>query len=129
MLTGCCGPSDPNCRNVSFGPSEGEIIAATVGIVAAVGVTTAVIIDVEHSHHNIKGCIFSDPDGLQIQDAGTHKEFILTGATSELKEGNLVRIHGSRAKKQGGNKTEQVFVVQSLKKSYGACSLIPPDTK
>src|SRR5215469_12776803 len=128
LLSGCCGPNDPNCRNFNIGPSEGEIIAATVGIVAAVGVTTAVVIEVEHSHHNIKGCIFNSPDGLEIEDAGTHKKFMLTGTTSELKEGTLVRIHGSRAKKQGGSKNEQVFVVQSLKKTYGACPVTPPTT-
>jgi hypothetical protein len=125
MFTGCCGPNDPNCRNVSIGPSTGEIVAVAVGIVAAVGVTTAVVIEVEHSHHNIKGCIFNSPDGLEIQDAGTHKKFMLTGATLGLKEGNLVRIHGSRAKKQKESKTDQVFVVQSLKKTYGACTVTP----
>ena len=129
MFTGCCTTNDPNCKNVSFGPSTGEIVAATVGVVAAVGVTTAVVIEVEHSHHNIKGCIFKSPDGLEIQDAGTHKKFVLTGATSDLKDGNLVRIHGSRAKKQKESKTDQVFVVQSLKKTYGACTVTPSTAK
>ena len=129
MFTGCCGPNDPNCHVSSIGPSTGEIVAAAVGVVAAVGITTAVIIEVEHSHHNIKGCIFNSSDGLQIEDAGTHKKFILTGATSDLKEGNLVRIHGQRAKRQKDSKTDQVFVVQNLKKTYGACTVTPPTAK
>src|SRR5215469_17914387 len=129
LLSGCCGPNDPNCRNFNIGPSEGEIIAATVGIVAAVGVTTAVVIEVEHSHHNIKGCTFNSPDGLEIEDAGTHKKFMLTGATSNLREGNLVRIHGSLAKKQKDSATNRVFVVQNVKKTYGACTVTPPTAK
>jgi len=130
MFTGCCGSNDPNCRSTgSIGPSNGEVIAAAVGVVAAVGVTTAVVIEVEHSHHNIKGCTFNSPDGLEIEDAGTHKKFMLTGATSNLREGNLVRIHGSLAKKQKDSATNRVFVVQNVKKTYGACTVTPPTAK
>ena len=125
MFSGCCGPNDPNCRNVSIGPSTGEIVAATIGVIAVIGVGTAVIIEVEHSHHNIKGCIFNSSDGLEIEDAGTHKRFMLAGTTSDLKEGTLVRIHGSRAKKQKDSTTVQAFVVQNLKKTYGPCTVTP----
>lgn len=130
MFSGCCGPNDPNCRNVgSIGPSTGEIVAAAVGVVAVIGFGTAAIIEVEHSHHNIKGCIFNSSDGLEIEDAGTHKRFMLAGTTTDLKEGTLVRIHGSRAKKQKGSTTIQAFVVQDLKKTYGPCTVTPPSAK
>jgi hypothetical protein len=128
IFSGCCGNAP--CSNTgSIGPSSGEIIAATIGVVAVIGGGTAVIIEVEHTHHNIKGCILNSPDGLEIEDAGTHKRWALTGTTSGLKEGTLVRIHGSRAKKQKGSTTVPAFVVQNLKKTYGACPVTSPSVK
>jgi len=119
LLTGCCG-TNSNCR---IGPSTGEVVAATVGVLAAAAVTTTVIVKVERSHHNIKGCLLNTPDGLSIQDAGNHKTYTLSGATTNLTEGTLVRVHGSRAKQKKGSQTSPAFVVQSLKKSYGPCAV------
>ena len=126
VLTGCCAPNAPNCQNESIGPSEGEVVGAIVGVVAVVGVATAVIITADHTHHNIKGCILTTPAGLEIADANTRKRFLLSGATSDLKDGSLVRIHGSREKKPHGSASDQGFVVQSLTKNYGACTMSPP---
>jgi hypothetical protein len=126
VLTGCCAPNAPSCQNESIGPSEGEVVGVIVGVVAAAGVATAVLINVEHTHHNVKGCISTTPAGLEITDAKTRQRFLLSGATADLKGGSLVRIHGSRAKKPHGSTSDQGFVVQSLNKNYGACTMSPP---
>lgn len=124
FCSGCCSGTNP-CQDTRIGPSTGEVVAAAVGIVAVVGIGTAVLVHVERTHHYVKGCLFNGPSGLEIQDSGSKKNYIVAGSTPDLKVGDMVRLHGAREKKVKGSPDDPKFVVQKLQKSYGTCTIAP----
>jgi hypothetical protein len=124
--TGCT--NGLNNKNFSFGPSVGQITAAAIGIGAAVAVTTVVLIEVHRSHHTVKGCVSSGQNGLQVQTQDDMKTYALAGNTANIKVGDLVRFHGTKAKKVKGSAGDRTFTVEKISKDYGPCKLIsgPP---
>jgi hypothetical protein len=118
-----CGMTAPQQCNTNTNNGHGTAIA--VGAIAAIGVGTVVLIAVHSSHHNIKGCAYSDKNGLHIQDGNTMKKFVLTGATPNIKAGDIVRLHGSKVKMAKGATGDQTFVVEKLSKDYGVCAAQP----
>ena len=123
----CCGATSGSCNNSnqSFnlpGPSAGEIAGVAVGVGAAV--TAVVLIEVNHSHHTLKGCLFDSPGGgLQLRTEAL-KDYTLAGSTANLAVGNSVRLHGDREKRDKNASVGQVFRVKELKKNYGPCSVL-----
>jgi len=120
-----CGMTAPQQCNTSSNNGHGTAIA--VAVVAGIAVGTVVIIAVHSSHHNIKGCAYSDKDGLHIKDGDTAKNFVLTGATPNIKVGDIVKVHGSKVKQTKGEPGDQTFVVEKLSKDYGVCAAQPRD--
>ena len=108
--------------NQRIGPSGGQITAAAIGV-GAVVVGTVVLIEVHHSHHTVKGCVFSDQNGLQVQTQGDVKTYTLAGETANIKVGDLVRFHGTRLKKVKGSAGNQTFTVEKISRDYGPCKL------
>ena len=53
VMAGCCQTNDPSCRNVSIGPSKGEVIGIGIGVGA--GIATIVAVGVHHAHHTLTG--------------------------------------------------------------------------
>src|ERR1035441_1754261 len=86
LLSGATGTQScaPPQSVGSIGPSKGEIIGASVGVVAVVVVGTVVLVEVHNSHHTIKGCVFSGPSGLQVQDMNNTHIYRSEEHTSEL---------------------------------------------
>jgi hypothetical protein len=118
-----CGMTAPQgCDNNNNG--HGTAIAVTAVAVVAVG--AVIVIAVHSSHHNLKGCAYSDKDGLHIKDGDTAKDFVLTGATPNIKVGDVVKVHGSKVKKPKGEAGDQTFVVEKLSKDYGVCPAPDP---
>jgi len=118
-----CGMTAPQQCNSNTNNGHGTAIA--IAAVATIGVGTAIIIAVHSSHHNIKGCAYSDKDGLHIQDGDTTKDFVLIGATPNIKVGDVVKVHGSKVKQKKGETGDQTFVVEKLSKDYGVCKTPP----
>jgi hypothetical protein len=118
-LAGCNIP--PVEDTGGFGPSKGEVIGAAIGVGAAVA-TVAIL--VHNSHHTIKGCILSGPNGLEVQNHANAAPFEIIGLTTNLKVGNVYKLHGSKLKKANstGNKT---FAVEKVGKDFGPCSIKP----
>jgi hypothetical protein len=114
-----CGMTAPTQCAQPKDNSHGGVIAGVA--VGAVAVGAIVIIGVHESHHNVKGCASSDKDGLHIQDGDTTKKYLLTGVTPNIKAGDLVKVHGSKVKKEKGAAGDQTFVVEKLTKDYGVC--------
>ncbi len=120
-----CGSTAPQSCSAKNQADHDVVIAASVGASVAVGVI--VLVEVNKSHHNIKGCVTSGPNGLEVQvpqDKG-FETYDLTGVTTDIKEGDLVRIHGSKEKKAKGSAGDRVFQVQRLSKDYGPCKAMP----
>ena len=111
----------------SIGPSKGEVIGVAVGAVAVVVVGTVVLVEVHNSHHTIKGCVTSGPSGLQVRDADNTHIYNVTGVTTGVKVGDVVRLHGDKQKKTKGD-TGQGFVIQKINKDYGACPVTASQT-
>lgn len=108
--------------NFSVGPSGAEVAGAIVGV-SAVIVGAVVLVEVHHSHHTLKGCVASTSDGLQMISASGGETYALSGATTGLKVGDTVRVHGVKHKKKGS--AERTFVVEKLSKDYGPCMAAP----
>jgi hypothetical protein len=119
--TGCT--NGLNDKNFRFGPSGGQITAAAVGVGAAVAVTVIVIVEVHRSHHSLKGCVSSGPNGFQVQTPDDSKTYALAGDTANIKAGELVRLHGTKAKKVKGSPGDRTFTVEKINRDYGPCKL------
>jgi hypothetical protein len=128
-----CGATSPNgCTSSSpppsIGPSNGEIIGAAVGISAGIVVGVVVLVEVNKSHHNLKGCVTAGPDGLTLHTEGNGKTYALTGVPANVKVGDVIQVHGSKSKGQKDSAGDQDFAVEKMSKDYGPCKalLAPP---
>jgi hypothetical protein len=122
-----CGQTAPvACKDQQIGPSKGEVIGVGVAVVGVVAIGTAVLIHVHHSHHSIKGCVITGPAGLQIRSGSGSdmKTYTLSGDTN-VKVGDLVKVHGSKVKKAKHSTEDQTFIVEKLNKDYGPCTTTP----
>lgn len=120
--TGCT--NGLNDKNFSFGPTRGQITAAAVGIGAAAAVTVVVIVEVHRSHHTVKGCVSSGPNGFQVQTQDDLKTYALAGDTANITVGDLVRFHGTKVKKVKGSAGDRTFTVEKISRDYGPCKVI-----
>ena len=118
----CTGATSPNgCQQQNTGdPFRGAEIGAVVGVAAVVAVV--VVVAVNHDHHVLKGCVFSDGDGIKLKstDSQTYK---LEGDPTAIKVGERIKFHGSKVKKTKDSQGDQVFRVESIKKDYGPCRM------
>jgi len=110
------------CTNSSPAPSHTGAEAAGIAIVAGVVIGTVVLVEVHKSHHNVKGCVYAGPGGIEVQTLGDNPtSYTLSGDASHVKVGDVVRLHGSKLKKKKGDSGDQMFVVEKLSKDYGPC--------
>jgi hypothetical protein len=118
----CAANSTSGCNSSGhIGPSTGEIVGATVGIAAAVVVGTVVLVEVNKSHHTIKGCVTAGPDGILVHNESDQKIYSLSGVTAEVKVGDVVKVHGSKEKNQKDSSSDIGFVVARMSRDYGPC--------
>jgi hypothetical protein len=123
LLSGATAPQSCNTTpQPSTGPSEGEVIGAAVGVVAAVAIGTVVLVEVHKSHHTIKGCVLAGAGGLQVQDTDNGRVYNVSGVTADVKVGDVVRLHGDKQKMAKGE-TSQGFVIEKMSKNYGPCKV------
>lgn len=122
FISGCCQAGSP-CENTSIGPSTGEIVGVAVGAIAGTAVVVGTIVAVNHDHHTLKGCVSSEPDGLQLTRDSDKKVFSLTGTSTGLKPGEKVKLHGTRQKKRKGTPGNQQFFVEKVTKDLGQCQV------
>jgi len=122
-----CGASSPTTCNSSghIGPSTGEVVGAAVGISAAVVVGVVVLVEVNKSHHSIKGCVSAGPNGVVVENDSDKKSYLLVGDPSKVKVGDVVRLRGTKEKKQKGSSGTQDFVVTEMSRDYGPCKAAP----
>ena len=81
----CCGADAPQgcqTQSTNIGPSKGEVTATVVGTVAVIAVGTVVLVEVHKSHHSVKGCVSSGPNGIEVTtDGDKPKTYMLEGDT------------------------------------------------
>lgn len=120
-IIGCCGPNDPNCRNISFGPSGAEV--AGIGIAVGAVAATAIAVEVHHAHHTLDGCVSQGPAGMQLQTHGGAKTYLLSGNTTNITVGERIRFHGTRLKQLKHSTADPTFLVERETKDYGPCKV------
>lgn len=121
----CSGATAPTgCPSGQIGPSDGEVVGAAVGIAAVIAVGVVVLVEVNHSHHTLSGCVVPGPNGLELVTSDS-KRYQLEGDPSSVKAGDRVKFHGSKVKKTRDSSGDQVFKVETIKKNYGPCTVSP----
>ncbi|HKF50376.1 MAG TPA: hypothetical protein VKB38_23640 [Terracidiphilus sp.] len=110
-------------QNTSLQTQANEIGAGIIGVAAALGIGLGVGIYFA-LHPTIKGCVSSDPNGLSLKNEKDQVTYALTGATTTLKAGEVVKVRG-RKKSASGTSASATFRVDGVKKTYGACSVTP----
>jgi hypothetical protein len=100
--------------------------ALVVGVIAGAGaaIGIGVYYAINHSR-SIKGCVATGPNGLELLNEGDQKTFILQGITADVKSGDRVSVKGKKAKNVKGSSGKPTFLVEKLKKDFGACKFAP----
>lgn len=125
FCSGATSPSGCNSSSSRIGPSGGEVAGVAIGIGAVVAVAIIVPVEINHSHHTLKGCVFSGPGGFELRTSDG-KTYALEGDPSSIKAGDLVQFHGSKVKKTKDSNGHEVFRVEKLQKDHGPCKVAQP---
>jgi hypothetical protein len=125
-----CGQTAPQQCNTQTNSSpdhlEAEVLGTGIAVVAAITITTIVL--VHNAHHRLTGCVYTAPEGTMLVTSSDGKKFLLQGATTDLKVGDRVKVHGSHAKQNKADKGDPIFVVEKINKDYGSCKTAVPVT-
>jgi len=104
---------------VTGGQVVGIFVAiAAIGAAIGVGVYFAV-----RQPPSITGCVVAGSGGLTLQNEGNHQDFLLMGDIATIKPGERVRVKGKKKKDSAGHRS---FLVDQVKKNYGACAVSTP---
>lgn len=98
---------------------------AIAGAGAVVAVGAIVLVKVHNSHHTIQGCVTAGPDGVQVENKKDRKLYDLTGLTTGLKVGDVVKVHGNKEKHSKDSAGGEEFLVQKISRDYGPCQAAP----
>lgn len=110
-------------KGMSIETAAGLIIGGVAITGVAIGI--GIYYGVSHAGHSLKGCAVSGPNGLELQNEGNQKTFLLVGVTTDVKPGNRVSLKGKKAKAAKGATGAPSFLVEKLVKDYGACKVVP----
>lgn len=108
-------------RADTFENIKNEVILGSIGVGAAIGVG---VFFAFHHGASIRGCAANGPDGLEIRTQNGADVYQLSGATAEVRAGDLVRVKGKKKRAKDGD--VPMFVVSGLAKDYGACTAVHP---
>jgi hypothetical protein len=122
-----CGATSPTTCNSTqrIGPSTAEVVGIGVAVVGGIAVGTIVLVEVHKSHHRIKGCVTAGPDGLEVHNDGDQKVYALTGITTGVKVGDIVKLNGNKEKHQKDSAGDEDFMIQKISRDYGPCQALP----
>jgi len=96
--------------------------ALVIGVIAGAGAAIGIGVYYAFNHsHSIRGCVVTGPNGLELQNEGDQRTFLLQGITADVKSGNRVSVKGKKAKNAKGGSGKPTFLVEKLAKDFGAC--------
>jgi hypothetical protein len=119
-----CGAAPVTCKD-NIGPSTGEVVGIAAGIGAGVVIGVVVLVEVNKSHHTVKGCVTSGPDGIQVVSDSDKRTYSLVSSPANVKVGDIVKLRGNKEKQPKGSTGNQQFVVEKISKDFGPCKAIP----
>jgi hypothetical protein len=109
-----------SARADTFGTIKNEVVFGSIGVGAGIGVGIFFLV---HHGASIKGCAANGPDGLELRTENGSNVYQLSGATAEVRVGDLVRLKGKRKPPKNGD--VPMFIVRGVAKDYGACAAHP----
>jgi hypothetical protein len=118
-----CGATAPTGCQPQPKPSDAGVIAAGVGVAAGAALGVVILVEVNKSHHTVKGCVTSGANGLEVRNEGDNQNYALVGVTTNTKVGDRVRLHGSKDRKNKDSAGDGTFVVEKMTRDYGPCSV------
>jgi hypothetical protein len=101
-------------------PSGGAIVAAIVGVVAALAVVTYVVIHESSKKRTITGCVSSGESGMSLTDEKDKRSYALTGSTADVKPGDRVTLQGKRIRPKDAGKP-LLWETKAISKDFGVC--------
>ena len=116
-------PTDVPANASSNLQTTGHEIVGGIAAVSAAIVVLVVVLVVHNKPATVKGCVASSPSGLELTDSADKFTYLLTGATSDIKAGDVVKVKGK--KKHGKSGSLSTFAVKELSKDYGVCPANP----
>jgi len=120
-LTGCAS----NPSSFRIGPTKGQVAGVAAGLAAVAVVTTVVLVEVHKAHHTIRGCVTDGPGGLQLTASSDQKVYDLTGNITNVKAGDIVKVHGAKDKASKSATRHREFRVEKINRDYGPCIAAP----
>jgi hypothetical protein len=111
-----CVPAE--AQNTGKIVSNGTIVGAIVGIVAAVAVIAIVTIHYSKKR-TITGCVHSAANGMTVTDEKDKQIYALSGDTTGVKPGNRMRLQGKKAKSTVSQPLE--WEARKVTKDFGVC--------
>ena len=118
-----CGFTAPQTCQPQPQPSHTGAEVAGISILAGVVIGTVILVDRNHAHHTIKGCVSMSQNGLEVQDDSDKKTYALAGVTTNTKAGDVVRLHGKKEKKAKDSAGDRTFTVEKISKDFGPCKV------
>jgi hypothetical protein len=118
-----CGATSPTGCQPEKQPSNAGIYATVAGVAGGIVVGAVILVEVNKSHHTVKGCVTAGPGGLVVRNESDNENYALVGVTTNTKVGDRVRLHGAKDKKAKGSAGDRTFVVEKMTRDYGPCTV------
>jgi hypothetical protein len=118
-----CGATSPTGCQPQPKPSNDGIYATAAAVAGGIVVGAVILVEVNKSHHTVKGCVTAGPNGLLVRNETDNENYALVGVTANTQVGDRVRLHGSKDKKTKGSTGDRTFVVEKMTRDYGPCTL------
>lgn len=115
LLLGISLPASAQSLKLNIGPPKGEVIAAAVGVGAAITVT---VLYFALRNPAITGCVQSANGAFSLTTDKDHLSYTLVDEGAGIKAGERVKLKGKKKKDKQGQLS---FRVSKVKKDYGSC--------
>jgi hypothetical protein len=117
-----CGSTSPTaCKEQQ--PSNAGIYATAAAVGGGIVVGAVILVEVNKSHHTVKGCVTAGPNGLLVRNESDNQNYALVGVTANTKVGDRVKLHGAKDKKAKDSSADRTFVVEKMTRDYGPCTV------
>ena len=118
-----CGATSPTGCQPQPQPSNAGIYATAAAVGGGIVVGAIILVEVNKSHHTVRGCVSTGPNGLVVLNESDNQNYALVGVTANTKVGDRVRLHGAKDKKNKNSPAGRTFVVEKVTKYYGPCTV------
>jgi hypothetical protein len=118
-----CGATSPTGCQSQPQPSNAGIYATAAAVGGGIVVGAIILVEVNKSHHTVRGCVSTGPNGLVVLNESDNQNYALVGVTANTKVGDRVRLHGAKDKKNKNSPAGRTFVVEKVTKDYGPCTV------